>query len=582
MSTPSPARAKLLTLPERIGWRDHVVGFALATVYVVWLLAGAPRLGFPRDEGVYFRAGDAYFRWLMLLWEHRKEALQRGAIDGGWGDNHEHPVLMKTLFGASHYLLHEKWHVFDLASTAYRFPAMCMAGLAVWVTYLFGARAFGRRAGVIAAALFALMPRVFFHAHLACFDVPIATMWIVCLYVHWRATEARGRWAYVGWALAAGVTYGLMLETKHNAWMFPAVVGPHALFVWARDIARGRSALWRKVPWHLLAMATLGPAVFLGLWPYLWFDTVARVQWYVAFHLNHEYYNIEFLGRNYFSAPSPPLYLPVMVIATVPTITMLLFFIGTFDRARDGVLRLLAWVQRRAATDLYRLSLPAAAGDGRETDLLLFLGFCVAIGPFFLPKTPIFGATKHWLTAYPVLAIVAGRGFALAARLVEQACSAARGWTDGGRRAAQLGLAACVLAAPAAVTAHSHPFGLSAYVPLVGGTKGGADLGLNRQFWGFTTQTAAEEFLNPQAPRNSLVFILDTTFDAWAHMQEEHRVRADLRAAWAPADAQYALVQHELHMSEVDYDIWIADGTDAPAYVVTHDDVPIVSIYKRQ
>jgi hypothetical protein len=44
----------------------------------------------------------------------------------------------------------------------------------------------------------------------------------------------------------------------------------------------------------------------------------------------------------------------------------------------------------------------------------------------------------------------------------------------------------------------------------------------------------------------------------------------------------YALVQHELHMSEVDYDIWIADGTDAPVYVVTHDDVPIVSIYKRQ
>ena len=42
----------------------------------------------------------------------------------------------------------------------------------------------------------------------------------------------------------------------------------------------------------------------------------------------------------------------------------------------------------------------------------------------------------------------------------------------------------------------------------------------------------------------------------------------------------YSLVQHELHMNEVDYDIWIAYGTDAPVYVVTHDDVPIVSVYK--
>jgi hypothetical protein len=136
--------------------------------------------------------------------------------------------------------------------------------------------------------------------------------------------------------------------------------------------------------------------------------------------------------------------------------------------------------------------------------------------------------------------------------------------------------------APLAVTAHSHPFGLSAYVPLVGGTAGGADMGLNRQFWGFTTQTAAAEYLNPKAPRGANVFILDTTWDAWARMQEEGRVRGDLRVVGSPAEAMLSLVQHELHMNEVDYDIWIADGSDAPVYVVTHDDVPIVSIYGRR
>jgi hypothetical protein len=34
-------------------------------------------------------------------------------------------------------------------------------------------------------------------------------------------------------------------------------------------------------------------------------------------------------------------------------------------------------------------------------------------------------------------------------------------------------------------------------------------------------------------------------------------------------------------MNEVDYSIWTAFGTVTPAYIVEHDGVPIVSIYRR-
>jgi hypothetical protein len=64
-------------------------------------------------------------------------------------------------------------------------------------------------------------------------------------------------------------------------------------------------------------------------------------------------------------------------------------------------------------------------------------------------------------------------------------------------------------------------------------------------------------------------------------MQEEQRVRPDLRATGSPGEAQIALIQHELHMNEVEYQVWVAFGTDAPAYVVTHDGVPIESIFAR-
>ncbi len=574
----------LLALPEKVGgWRDHALGALLGGAYVAWLLATARSLGFARDEGFYFRAAQSYARWFDLLVTKPKQAFDRGTIDGIWGENHEHPSLMKSLFALSWSQFHEKWHLFDDASTSFRFPGMCMAGLAVWVTYLFAARAYSRRAGVVAAMLLAAMPRVFYNAHLACFDVGIMTMWLVSVYVYWRAEQEKG----LGWALAAGVVYGLALDTKHNAWILPAVFVSHAVVLHGRSIARYLKVGRLQLPTTLVSIAVVGPLVFLALWPWMWSDTSQRVQDYLSFHLNHEYYNMEFLGRNYFGPPSPPSYAPVMIAATVPSITLLLFFVGAFDRARAGVARASSWARSFAKKSA---SAPEASPaddvprDRTQTDLLLALSFAAPLAVFFLPKTPIFGGTKHWLPAYPFLAIFAGRGFDLAARAGERALSL---WTKlaADKRALfasrfPLVLGALVVLAPLAVTAHSHPFGLSSYVPLVGGTAGGADLGLNRQFWGFTTESVAP-YLDQAARTNASVFIHDTAWDSWARLQDEGRIRHDLRAVGSPSEADFSLVHHELHMNEVDYQIWVAYGTVAPAYVLRQDGVPIVSVYKR-
>ena len=113
------------------------------------------------------------------------------------------------------------------------------------------------------------------------------------------------------------------------------------------------------------------------------------------------------------------------------------------------------------------------------------------------------------------------------------------------------GLAFVVALGPLLITAHSHPFGLSSYVPLVGGTAGGADLGLNRQFWGFTTESLAP-WLQAHAPKGATIYIHDTVTDAFTRMQEEKRIRADLRVVGSPGDAELAIVHHELHMGEMD------------------------------
>lgn len=555
---------------------DHLIGASMAVGYVVWLLATSRDLGFSRDEGFYFSASSEYARWFKLLLSSPKQALTRAAIDASWVANNEHPSLVKSLFALSHMFLWEKWKVFTDQSTAFRFPGMLSMGLALWVTYRFGARVYSRRAGVVAALALGLMPRVFYHAHLACFDVPIMAMWITCVYTYWCAEKNKG----LGWAILAGVVYGLTLETKHNAWMLPAVFVPHAILVHGKAMAKDASDSGRlPIPASLVAMVTVGPVVFLSLWPWMWNDTLPRIQAYVHFHVHHDYYNIEFLGRTYFGPPSPKSYMPVMIAATVPTVTLVLFAVGAFDRARLIVARAItsAGAALKRTVPWPKLAPPA---DPLHTDALLFLSLVVPLAVFMLPRTPIFGGTKHWITAYPALAIFAGRGFDLVAGRIDAAL-ASRTALSAAKRGGIIALAAMVtFAGPFFVTRHSHPFGLSAYVPLFGGTAGAADLGLNRQFWGFTTQSLDPWFSANTEPGDT-VYIMDTAWSSWHRMVDEGRVPRWLRGVGSPAEADVSIVHHEQHMNEVDFNIWTEYGSAAPAYVLTHDGVPIVSVYRR-
>ncbi len=126
---------------------------------------------------------------------------------------------MKSLFALSHRLFFDTFHVFGEQGTAYRFPGMLMAGLAVAIIFLWGRQTYGRLAGVFAALSFALMPRMFYHAHLACFDMPVAAMWLVTAYAYFRSLHAAG----LGWAVTTGVP--LRALTQYQAQLLAAPSG---------------------------------------------------------------------------------------------------------------------------------------------------------------------------------------------------------------------------------------------------------------------------------------------------------------------------------------------------------------------
>ncbi len=504
-----------MTDAKRLDRVDGRVAGALAFGYLALLLSGARSLGYTRDEGFYAYAARVLELWFELVREQGCAAFSRLNIDHFFGVNHEHPVLMKLLFALSHRLLHERWPLFSESGTAYRLPGMMMASLAVAVIYLWGCETLGRAAGVVSALLFAFMPRVFFHAHLACFDVAVTSMWLVTSYAYVRAF-LKPRFASV---IGAGVLYGLFLDTKHNAWIFPFALLAHFLCVRLFERLRKLPRSGARVPWALLGVVGVGPFVLFLCWPWLWFDTGTRLLEWFRFHLGHDYYNMEFLGRTYWRPPMPRLYAPVMTLATVPLVTLALFALGVFEMAR---------------------SLRREAGAERWVhDSLWLVGIAASYAPWLSTDTPIFGGTKHWLTAYPFLCLVAGRGFVLVRSHVAELLPAK--WRD--PRFATSGLAAACLAGPFAMTLHSHPWGLTFYTPLVGGAPGAASLGLNRTFWGYTTGALVDE-INALAPEHASVYVHDTAPQSWSLLLDDGRLRSDLSGTLALPLSTLALYHH--------------------------------------
>src|SRR5262245_50138251 len=217
--------------------RRIALGLGLVTFVVLW--ATERPVGFVRDESVYFAAAEQFSRWWALLFQRPAAALSDAVITQAFDFNHEHPMLMKSLFGWSHTLFHQ---VLGLVRPAagFRLPAFAVAALIPALLHLWGSVLWGRRAGLFAALCFFVVPRQFFHAHLAAFDMPVAAMWLLVVYLFWRAEEDL---RFAPWT---GVAFGLALATKHNAFFLPLVLTPFGvLAAWRSARTAGRCLMVR-------------------------------------------------------------------------------------------------------------------------------------------------------------------------------------------------------------------------------------------------------------------------------------------------------------------------------------------------
>ena len=503
---------------------------------------------------------------------------------------------------------------------ATRLPALLFAAALIGLIYLFGLRLGGRVVGAFAAIAFAALPRGFFHAHLCAFDVPVVTMMLATLYAFWRAEHSRA------WAAVTGIVWGFALLTKHNAMFLPVTLVVYWLLAHGKSIAlprvdQGTASPWPAVvvslvlavgltvaiglvglvlalcalpvllgrslrlpalPSAFLWMPLLGLPLLFVLWPKLWFDPFRAFRDYVSFHLSHEHYMQYYFGQILEVPPFPVAYPFVLTALTVPILTLLAFLGGSAVVYVPSLVDGVRWLRLRARRSPRESAPPADAETrayGRRVRVFVAVNLLFPILLIALPKTPIFGGVKHWLTAMPFFAIVAGFGF-----------DRLRRWLAGTLRlegrpilAGAFGVALfAVVLLPAGVeTWRAHPHGTAYYNGLIGCVQGAADHRMHRQFWGYATRQTFPR-LNREAPHGARVFFQNTTFDAFAIYRRDGLLRPDLRYAWGPEGADIALMEQQKSFAELEMKIWDELGTVGSAWQETLEGVPVIHVYLRE
>lgn len=494
-------------------------------------------VGIARDETVYMSAGDHYAEWwtgLVTLRHGFDGKLIDQTFGGafGGGGNPEHPPLIKLASGLSHRWLGSA--IGDL--TSYRLPGAVLHGVLAFLIFTMVLEIWGLAEAVLACVCLVLLPRALFHAGLDCFDAPIMTLWFASVYAYWRCLDGRA------WPWQAGVVWGLALATKHTALLLPFAIAVHyAVIAW-------RARNW-KVRWRVpVAMAVIGPLVLLILWPWLWLDPIGHVKGWLSFHSTHVHYNFEYLGTNW-NHPRFPWHVAIVTtLFTVPAATLAAAGVGA------GV-----WISR------------ARQPLDRAPVALLAVSAAASIAPFLIGTTPIFGAEKHWMPILPTICIAAGVGGVWAARQIPRIS----------QRAALAAVIGAIALAGINEVIVSHPYALTWYSALAGGAPGGADKGMNRQFWGVAAKGIVPELASQPPGR---VYSHDAS-PAWHFYIDDHELPngfADAGPEGAGiAGSSYALVIHEKHFNRHDFMIWKSYGTTQPLFVLRAAGVPIVSLYKR-
>lgn len=527
--TPSDERAGRIAAARVWKWSAFALVIA---IYGAAQWVGRRDIPLTDDAEFYLGAAQAYKAWYLeagrSLRHARGDAFRPEVIDEHFGQNWMHPPLAKAVLGAGIAVFHDELHWLDEIDAA-RTGIMLLSTLLAALIFLLCWPTYGPLVAVSAPLLLLVMPRFFFDSHVESLDVASAATYFLAVFCFWRA-EAR-----VGWAIAAGAASGIAMATKINGALVAVPLGVFWLLGGNRAAspgAEGRPGWRRRPPLSLVLMVTLGPLIAIGLWPWLWADTITRLVRYLRFYLHHHPTLFHYFGTTYY-VPFAPWHAPfVMTAITTPVPILALALIGTAVAVLRSCLP-------RASTPW-----PAATTEASNLDLLVLLNAAFAIGAAALPNVPKYGGVKLFLPFFPFLAILAGVGFEALFR------AAARVAGLGQRAmlvAGGIGLATLV-GASGWTMRQLHPYHLSYYNALVGGLSGAEQHGFEIQYYDLWYLELAR-WLNRTYPNGVRVFFQPNNKEYLRHVEWYYRTgRLNQNVQIVPDEsrAEIVVLTHEM------------------------------------
>ncbi len=447
---------------RRTRFSDLLIALLLSLLAFTSVVMTYNGFGHSWDEALYLRPAERAAAWMVGVINLGDDVmLQHDAVDRHWGrflDGHDplHPEVApvpKLLIGAG--LTYLKDFVND-PMIAMRLPHALLFGLTVGLLFLLGTREYGRIGGFAAALMYALMPRVFGHAHIAASETPLTFFIVLTVYCFLVSNRF---WPF---ALFTGVAFGLAVATKVSALMLPI-----PLMIWGQLYKR------RDYASNIFAMAFIAPVIMLAVWPWLWYDGFKRFFAYLLFYLEHQKTAVYYLGRIWgYNGPDAPFYYPLHMVAVVVPVWIIVFMIL-------GLLRALFSSVRRPATILF-----------------VVLAACW-IGLSMLPTAPRYDGERLFFPAFAFLALVAGGGFSLLFDGVRRL----RRRRSGDVAVRETGYVAAIVLLllsgyGVADLYFSHPNQLNYFNWSVGRAKGAYERGFETSYWGEAVNEEVTDYLN--------------------------------------------------------------------------------------
>lgn len=297
------------------------------------------------------------------------------------------------------------YQILGIRDVSARFVAGLIGVLTVLVTYLWGSRAFGGRAGFYGALALCVMPGFLYRGRMLTFDT-LLMLWVAAGLAAGHLALVAGRGAR-GWWIASAVACGLGLLTKGPVALVLIAVPLFVLGWIDRRVARPGWIAW--VGYGLVAVGLAAP----------WYAAVIvqRPEFATSFFWQHNV--VRFLAPFDHAKPAW-YYLPGLMLGLLPWWPVLFGLSGNLlDRSGEAAARRPAALGFALLASLWTVAFFSAAGCKRPTYLLPALPpLALAIGWFVQSGTPRDlwrTATRHaglclgvMLAASGVVAVLAG------------------------------------------------------------------------------------------------------------------------------------------------------------------------------